>query len=90
MIPPSPSSTKEDEEEQPHKPKRNKSARSKSRGRKPQLIPSLVRAREPKWMPPIHDDNFKDIWGYPIEEPQQSIEEVEQHEIPSAREFVSG
>lgn len=90
-IPPSPSATEEDkEEEQPNKPKRKKSVRTKYHGRKPQRIPSPAQAREPERMPPIHKDDFKDIRGYPIEEPLQTTEGVKCYEIPSTREFVSG
>lgn len=41
-------------------------------------------------MPLIHEANFENIGGYPIKESRQSIEGVERHEIPSARELVSG
>lgn len=69
-IPPSPLATEEEEnEEQPNKPKRKRSARSKSHGRKPQHILFPTWARELEHMPPIHEDDFKDIKGYLIEEP---------------------
>lgn len=92
VIPPSPLATKgeEEEEEQPHKPKRKSGVRSKSHGRKPQRIPSPDWVKEFEWMPLIHEDDFEDIRGYPIEEPWQPTEGVEQCEIPFAREFVSG
>lgn len=77
-IPPSSSATVEDEEEeQPYKPKRNMGPRSKSCGRKPESISSLDRVREPDQMPPIYEDDFEDIGGYPIEEPRQSTKGVE-------------
>lgn len=41
-------------------------------------------------MPPIYEDDFEDIGGYPIEEPQQPTEGVKPNEIPSTREFVPG
>lgn len=71
MIPPSPLATEEDEEEeQPHKPKNKIVVRSKSYGTKPQHISSPDRARELERMPSIHEDDFEDIGGYPIEEPR--------------------
>lgn len=64
-IPPSPTANEgEEEEAQPHKPKRKRNVRSKSRRRKPQRIPSPDRARKPKRMPLIHEDDFEDIEGF--------------------------
>lgn len=65
-------------------------AKRKSCGRKLHRIPSPDRARKPEWMPPIHEDNFEDIGGYPFEEPQLTATRAEQCEIPSVKEFMSG